>query len=231
MSRIVGPSARVRLNAAATLRVGEGAARYEGPLLGVGRHRGSVPCVVLTQGRPVTVESAAGARLTGRALAITAGTTHEVLAQPNARVLLWYLEPGVWAPPTHADVSRVDAATEAALRQPSHWPAAAVDLDARVAHGLRALQHRPDLTPTALAAEVALSPSRLRHLFLEQVGVPMQRYRWWVRLRHVVAALQQRSSLTEAAHAAGFADSAHLSRTFRRMFGFAPSRLLEQLRG
>lgn len=33
------------------------------------------------------------------------------------------------------------------------------------------------------------------------------------------------SSLTEAAHAAGFADSAHFSRTFRRMFGVAPASL------
>jgi AraC-like DNA-binding protein len=32
-------------------------------------------------------------------------------------------------------------------------------------------------------------------------------------------------SLTDAAHEAGFADSAHLSRTFRRMFGVAPSSL------
>ena len=36
------------------------------------------------------------------------------------------------------------------------------------------------------------------------------------------------SSLTEAAHEAGFADSAHLSRTFRATFGIAPSFLFER---
>jgi AraC-like DNA-binding protein len=36
------------------------------------------------------------------------------------------------------------------------------------------------------------------------------------------------SSWTEAAQQAGFADSAHLSRTCRRMFGIAPSMLLPE---
>lgn len=35
------------------------------------------------------------------------------------------------------------------------------------------------------------------------------------------------AGLTEAAHRAGFADSAHLSRTFRAMFGVAPSLLFK----
>jgi AraC family transcriptional regulator len=33
----------------------------------------------------------------------------------------------------------------------------------------------------------------------------------------------QGASLAEAAHASGFADSAHLARTSRRMFGIPPS--------
>jgi AraC-like DNA-binding protein len=33
------------------------------------------------------------------------------------------------------------------------------------------------------------------------------------------------AALTEAAHGAGFADSAHLSRTFRRMFGISAASL------
>ena len=40
-----------------------------------------------------------------------------------------------------------------------------------------------------------------------------------------VEAIAAGVSLTEAAHEAGFADSAHFSRTFRRMFGVAAAAL------
>ena len=36
----------------------------------------------------------------------------------------------------------------------------------------------------------------------------------------------QGGSWTESAHEAGFADSAHLSRTFKRMFGMNPATLV-----
>lgn len=41
-----------------------------------------------------------------------------------------------------------------------------------------------------------------------------------------VAATQRGAHLTQAALAAGFSDSAHLSRTFRSMFGLSPSLVL-----
>ncbi len=75
----------------------------------------------------------------------------------------------------------------------------------------------------ALSKAVHLSPSRLVHRFREATGVPLRRYVLWCRLRTATDAALQGSSLTEAAHLAGFADSAHLTRTFRAMFGVAPS--------
>lgn len=80
--------------------------------------------------------------------------------------------------------------------------------------------------PIALedVARVAhLSPSRFRHLFVAETGMPLRAYVLWRRLLHVWTLLMAGESLAAAAHASGFADSAHLSRTARTMFGLPPS--------
>jgi AraC family transcriptional regulator len=76
-----------------------------------------------------------------------------------------------------------------------------------------------------VAKLIHLSPGRTRHLFVEQTGLPFRTYLLWLRLVRAVEVYAGGASLTEAAHGAGFADSAHLSRTFRRMFGIAAASL------
>jgi len=76
-----------------------------------------------------------------------------------------------------------------------------------------------------LAARVGLSEGRLAHLFRRNVGIPMRQYRLWLRLGQAVRSISRGRSLTEAAHMAGFSDSAHFCRICRRMFGTAPSDL------
>jgi AraC-like DNA-binding protein len=99
--------------------------------------------------------------------------------------------------------------------------------DARVTVVLDMIKREfPDAPPVAtLARAVRVSPSRLIHLWKDEVGVSLRRYVLWLRLRHVVACVALGHSLTAAAHEAGFADSAHLSRTFRSMFGLPLSSL------
>ena len=74
-------------------------------------------------------------------------------------------------------------------------------------------------------ADIGLSPSRLRHMFAEQTGLPFKTYVLWLRIQKAVEAYARGESLTVAAHEAGFADSAHFSRTFRRTFGLPAAAL------
>ena len=76
-----------------------------------------------------------------------------------------------------------------------------------------------------VAGEACLSPSRFRHLFVEQTGMALRPYILWRRLLRVFDLLMTGESLSTAAHLAGFADAAHLTRTCRRMFGVPPSAL------
>jgi AraC-like DNA-binding protein len=75
------------------------------------------------------------------------------------------------------------------------------------------------------AAHVGLSNGRARHLFVESTGLPFRTYLLWLRLTKAVELFSAGVSLTDAAHRAGFSDSSHLSRTFRRMFGIAADSL------
>ncbi len=78
---------------------------------------------------------------------------------------------------------------------------------------------------TDAADNVGLSPGRASHLFVEETGLPFRTYLLWLRLVRAVDAYTAGASLTQAAQDAGFADSAHLSRTFRRMFGLPAASL------
>lgn len=76
-----------------------------------------------------------------------------------------------------------------------------------------------------VASHACLSPSRFRHLFSEQTSMGLRPYLLWRRFLRTWELIQKGASVSEAAHAAGFADAAHLSRTSTRTFGFAPSAL------
>lgn len=83
---------------------------------------------------------------------------------------------------------------------------------------------KPVLADAARRARV--SPTRLTHVFSREVGIPFRRFVLWTRIKRAVMSTQAGRDLTRAAIDAGFSDSAHLSRTFRAMFGLSPSVIL-----
>ena len=102
-------------------------------------------------------------------------------------------------------------------------PAADPRVDASIEWAAARLDRR--ISMSDVADEIGLSVDRMSHLFVEQTGLPFRTYLLWLRMTKAVEAYAQGQSLTTAAHDAGFADSAHFSRTFRRMFGVAAAEL------
>jgi AraC-like DNA-binding protein len=106
--------------------------------------------------------------------------------------------------------------TEEAPRPSVHWRVrrAMERVDAQLAEP-------PSLE--ALADEIGISPSRLRHMFKEQTGLPISRYVLWMRLRAALLHALDGASMAQSAQEAGFSDAAHFTRTCRQMFGLPPT--------
>ena len=81
----------------------------------------------------------------------------------------------------------------------------------------------------SLSHEAGLSPRQMRHTFARDVGLPMRAYLRWRRLHRAIAEVEDGASLSTAAAAAGFADSAHLTRVFRSQFGMTPTQGLSSI--
>ena len=124
------------------------------------------------------------------------------------------------------DSSRVKRwATSAFLRTEHSSP-----VDSRVDRVIRLLRDQPlgrRATSLVQLSKVAgLSPSRFGHVFTASMGIPLRPYMRWLRLQRAARELASGRSATHAAHLAGFADAAHLTRTFRRLLGATPRDLI-----
>jgi len=73
-----------------------------------------------------------------------------------------------------------------------------------------------------LAKEVGLSKFHVARCFKEATGVPPHKYQKLLRLQSARRHIERGSCVREAAAAAGFADEAHLSRSFRDWLGVSP---------
>jgi AraC-like DNA-binding protein len=100
----------------------------------------------------------------------------------------------------------------------------------RVIEIIRTLKDLPEkkIKAEELASRFALSESRLAHIFKDETGVTLRRYLLWLRLLEAAKLIFKGMSFTDAAYEAGFADSAHLSRTYKEMVGLNLSDLLNR---
>jgi AraC-like DNA-binding protein len=97
------------------------------------------------------------------------------------------------------------------------------DRVAAVAERIAQGPDEPENATAVLARAVGLSPSRLRHLFCEQVGAPIRTYRAWKRLRNAIHHALLEPNLLQLAMAAGYADATHLCHSVKTFFGEPPT--------
>ena len=139
--------------------------------------------------------------------------------QPSADLEL----PATMAPPRRD--GGCEAMTEflaAIIHQAGDAPTPLDPRVVRVARHLR--QQLPErLVVASLADSVALSPSRLSHLFRQQTGVSLQRFLLHLKISRALAHWQPGKTLSQLAVEAGFYDQPHLVRTARAMFDALPS--------
>ena len=125
------------------------------------------------------------------------------------------------------DVQNVRTAVGQILDLLAPTVSAADPIDPRVRSAVESLRLESDesISLADLAAGAGVSESRFAHLFRRDVGLPMRQYRLALRMEEAFTRIALGLSLTAAAHAAGFSDSAQFCRICRRMFGSAPSGL------
>ncbi|MCP5014740.1 MAG: helix-turn-helix transcriptional regulator [Ketobacter sp.] len=81
---------------------------------------------------------------------------------------------------------------------------------------------------TDLANMINMSVPTLMRRFKQQTGMPIRRLRLWHRMYESMIFISSGQNLTDAAYSAGFADSAHYTRTFQNMWGIGPSSLFNK---
>ncbi|MGK5552467.1 helix-turn-helix domain-containing protein [Actinomadura kijaniata] len=207
----------------ATLRPGR--LHYAGTIAPAAEHAHHAVQVLAANAGELVLGDAHGARLACRSAVIPANVAHAIVRGAEDGVL-------VLLAPESAAARRLGGAGD----DVASWARAATAPpggDAPPAPRHPALRHAVRILPELLrdgpvrlgtvARAVNLSEGRLAHLFTAELGLPFRPYVRWLRLQRVIELVAAGASLTDAAHGAGFADGAHLSRAARKMFGVAPS--------
>jgi len=190
-----------------------------------GTHAHYAHQLLISDGAPWQVEID-GVTRHGQRLWLPSFVPHAIVSAPPDGCTL-FLEPA------HADPEQIQQqvhtlpADIAALQERLPQLSRAQALDRRVQLALeRIAQHLPGPVPAAdIAGAAHLSTSQLHRRFQSDLAVTLRGWVLWQRLRIALAHHLQGHSLTDSAHAAGFADLAHLSRSLRRMFGIGAAQL------
>ena len=197
-------------------------------------HANAVTCVLVGRTGPLRLDCD-GTRVDGDVLLVRPGVVHAVtLAERGADVL--YLN-GL-AFPLDAPLAEALGGAQAYLAFDAlHGDRGAMrELRARlstrasrlrtgIAEVVRAIYADPmqRMSQGELARRLRMERTQALRCFKAATGQTFRDFKRWSALQHAAQLMAEGSLVRTAAMDAGFADTAHLSRVFRRGFGLAPS--------
>jgi AraC-like DNA-binding protein len=207
---------------------------------GVGRHPNPVTCVVRGRRGPLTVVGQ-GQSVTGDIVIIRPGVEHHIICGDGGLSAM-YLDGARW-PDRDALAARLEGRLgELALDGMRLDAGAQQELRERLDHGqdrlpqeMRALLSDLAAEPMArmsqaeLAKRLGLERTRALRLFKDSTGTTFRQFKRWTGLQHAARLIVAGALVRTAAMDAGFADTAHLTRTFKQCFGLTPSQAIAGL--
>lgn len=117
---------------------------------------------------------------------------------------------------------------ELLIRLRTAGPSAESGVSERVAEMTRYLREHFDepVTRNTLAQRFHISPQHINHLFKTELGTSPTALLHLERVKQAFLLIQnERLSVKEAAERTGFCDAYHLSKVFKKMYGFPPGRI------
>lgn len=197
-----------------------GLIHYVGPAGDNAAHRHAALQIVLSEGRIVAETGVFQAPLYIRPMA-------EHRLEPSARVELFLIEPAsklgqrLLRDLPESDIGDLAEHHVNSLRDIDRAPG---DLPPALANALEYLSGEDAMqkTITDAAALAGVSVSGLRALSQRILGVNLSRWRLWQALQDALAHLAAGERAAYAAHAAGFSDQAHLTRSMKQTLGLTP---------
>lgn len=205
----------------------------------IGSHCNPVPCILTGRNKSLTLVSQ-NEVVTGDILLIRPGIEHGVVCSGGINVM--YLDGLSWsgrgslAERLQGRLANlaIDAIfrgsdAQAALRQRLHCGAA--EVPPHLMAVIEDLIARPmsRMTQRELAERVQMERTRALRLFKAATGQTFRRFKQWSGLQHAARKIASGELVRTAAMDAGFADTAHLTRTFRTSFGLTPSEAIAGL--
>lgn len=211
---------------------------------GVARHPNPVTCVVRGRRGPLTVVGQ-GQSVTGDILIIRPRVEHHIVCGDGGLSAM-YLDGARWPGgllSRGALAERLEGRLGGlALAGMQLDPDAQRELRERLDHGQGRLPRKMSAVLKNLAAEpmarmsqdelaerLGLERTQALRLFKESTGTTFRQFKRWSGLQHAARLIVSGALVRTAAMDAGFADTAHLTRTFKQCFGLTPSQAIAGL--